>query len=353
MSDGSLRQQIGRLLFVGIPGPTFDDHTRSTLEALYVGGVVLFRRNVETPAQLAQLIAALHALPSRPLVAIDHEGGRVNRLGEPFTQFPAAAAVGRRRDAELAYRVGRAMAAELRSIGIDVNFAPVLDVNSNPANPVIGDRAFSSEADVVGELGIAQMRGLLDGGVVPCGKHFPGHGDTVKDSHLELPVVDRPRVELERTELVPFRAAIAAGVPMLMTAHVLYPSLDPEHPATVSRRILTGLLREEMRFQGVVVSDDLQMRAISEGWDIGGVALATLEAGVDALLVCQDLSQAVAARAAIERGVDSGTLAARTVAAAAVRVGRLCTLRPPGSPAACELPNAAHHALVADILRAD
>ena len=351
-SDEALREQIGRLLFVGLPGPILDDPTRRTLEALRVGGVILFRRNVDTPGQLAALIAEIHSLPSRPLVAIDHEGGRVMRLGEPFTQFPAAAAIGRRRDADLAYRVGRAMALELASVGIDVNFAPVLDVDSNPANPVIGDRAFGSEPAVVSELGLALMRGLLAGGVIPCGKHFPGHGDTVKDSHLELPVVDRSRGELERTELVPFRAAIAAGVPMLMTAHVLYPSLDGEHPATLSRKILTGILRDTLHFQGVVVSDDLEMRAISAQQDIGGAAVATLEAGADALLVCQNLSQAVQAHAALERSVHSGSLAPRIVAAAAARVERLRPLRPGRGRAACKLPNTAHRALVADILRA-
>ena len=351
MSDDALRRQIGRLLFAGIPGPTLDGPTRKTLEALRVGGVVLFRRNVETPAQLAQLIAEIHALPSRPLVAIDHEGGRVMRLGEPFTQFPAAAAIGRRRDADLAYRAGRAMALELASVGIDVNFAPVLDVDSNPANPVIGDRAFASEPAVVSELGVALMRGLLAGGVIPCGKHFPGHGDTAKDSHFELPVVDRSRAELERTELAPFRAAIAAGAPMLMTAHVLYLSLDASHPATLSRTILTDLLRGALQFKGVVASDDLEMRAIGEHQDIGSAALATLAAGADALLVCQDLGKAELAGAAIERGVYDGSLDTRLVAAASARVEWLHSLRPTTGAAACELPNAAHRALVAEILR--
>ena len=192
------------------------------------------------------------------MVAIDHEGGRVLRLGEPFTQFPPAAVVGRTRNPDLAYRVGHAMGVELASVGIDLSFAPVLDVHSNPANPVIGDRAFGSDPALVSEMGIALMRGLHDGGVLSCGKHFPGHGDTEKDSHLELPVVRRSRAELEQTELVPFRAAIAAGVPMLMSAHVLYPALDPEHPATLSRAILTDLLRGELHFDGVVASDDLR-----------------------------------------------------------------------------------------------
>ncbi|MFN8624848.1 MAG: beta-N-acetylhexosaminidase [Candidatus Binatia bacterium] len=337
--------ESGRLFFVGIPGLRLDPATRRVLERLHVGGVILFRRNFDTPAQIAELTAALHALPSQPLVGIDHEGGRVLRLGEPFTQFPPAARVGRGGDATLAFRVGQAMAAELRSVGIDLNFAPVLDVHSNPANPIIGDRAFSSDPEVVSQCGIAMMRGLLAGGVIPCGKHFPGHGDTVADSHRELPVVRRSRAELERTELRPFRAAIAADIPMLMTAHVLYPALDPTGPATVSTAILTDLLRTELRFAGVIVSDDLEMRAIADRQTIAAAAVATLRAGADALLVCQDLRQAALAVRAVARGVGDGALPATVVRAALTRLGRLRQLRPGGSPLPCALPSATHRAL--------
>jgi beta-N-acetylhexosaminidase len=236
-----LDEQIGRLLVVGIPGKSLDDATRQALEELRVGGVILFRRNIGGPDEVEALTAALHALPSQPLVSIDQEGGRVTRLGEPFTQMPAAASVGNTTDAELAYQIGFAMAEELAAVGIDADFAPVLDVNSNPENPIIGDRAYSSSPQMVAEMGIAVMCGLIAGGVVPCGKHFPGHGDTTVDSHVDLPVVRRSREDLERTELAPFRAAIAAGVPMLMTAHVLYPALDSVWPATLSRAVVTGV----------------------------------------------------------------------------------------------------------------
>jgi beta-N-acetylhexosaminidase len=337
---------IGRLFIVGIPGPQLDAQTRRTLERLHVGGVILFRRNVDTPAQIAALTAEIHALPSQPLVAIDHEGGRVLRLGEPFTQFPPAACIGRTGDASIAFRIGQAMAEELAGVGIDLNFAPVLDVHSNPSNPVIGDRAFGSDPALVGEMGIAMMRGVLAGGVIPCGKHFPGHGDTEKDSHLELPVVRRSRAELERTELVPFRAAVAAGVPMLMTAHVMYPALDPEHPATMSRAILTDLLRTELQFEGVIASDDLEMRAIADHQEIGAAALATLRTGADALLVCQDLLKAERAIKAITRAVADGSLPMDVVTAAAHRIARLRQASPPRRGAACELPNAPHRALV-------
>jgi beta-N-acetylhexosaminidase len=345
------RQRIGSLLFVGIPAPTLEPATRRILEELHVGGVILFRRNAGVPAEVAELTAQLHALPSRPLVAIDHEGGRVMRLGAPFTQFPQAAAIGRTGDAHIAYRVGRAMAVELASVGIDLSFAPVLDVHSNPANPIIGDRAYGADPAVVSAMGIAMMHGLLDGGVIACGKHFPGHGDTERDSHLELPIVRRTREELEHTELAPFRAAIAAAVPMLMTAHVLYPALDPDHPATLSRAILTELLRNQLGFAGVIASDDLEMRAIADHQSIGAAAIATLAAGADALLVCQDLDRAVEAFAAIEDAVAGSVLPATTITSAASRVARLRQSIAQRGYIACELPNPEHQALAEEILK--
>lgn len=345
LTSVTLHELIGRLLFVGIPGPSLDAATRRTLEDLHVGGVILFRRNVGSPAQISALTAELHALPSRPLVAIDHEGGRVLRLSEPFTRFPPAALVGRTHDTNLAYRVGRAMAEELASVGIDLSFAPVLDVHSNPANPVIGDRAFGSDPALVSDMGIALMRGLHDGGVISCGKHFPGHGDTEKDSHLELPVVRRSRVQLEQTELVPFRAAIAADVPMLMSAHVLYPALDAEYPATLSRTILTDLLRGELGFTGVVASDDLDMRAILNHQSIGDAAVASLRAGVDVLLVCQELQHAVEAFTAVEDAAAKGALGG-ALAAAAARVEQLRARRRSTPAPECRLPNGQHRALL-------
>jgi beta-N-acetylhexosaminidase len=347
----SLRRRIGRLLMVGIPGTTLDADTHRILEDLHVGGVILFRRNVGSPQQIAALTSALHALPSGPLVAIDHEGGRVTRLAEPFTQFPPAAVVGRSGDVDLAHAVGRAMAEELVSVGIDLNFAPVLDVHSNPANPVIGDRAFGADPALVSAMGIALLRGLRAGGIIACGKHFPGHGDTMTDSHLELPVVERPRAELIRIELAPFRAAIGAGVPLLMTAHVLYLALDRSQPATLSRPILVDLLRRELGFTGAVASDDLEMGAIAARHGIGEAAVATLQAGADVLLICQDLRNAVLAFTAIERAVLDGALDPERIAAASDRVAAVRQLRAGVAAEPLPLPNAKHRGLVAQITR--
>jgi len=339
-----LTSAVGALLCVGIPGPRLDADTRADLERLQPGAIVLFRRNVGSPGELRDLCAAIHDLPWQPRIAIDHEGGRVMRVGAPFTHFPPAAAIGRSGDARLAYAVGIAMATELRSIGIDISFSPVLDVNSNPANPVIGDRSFGADPQLVAAMGVAQMRGLLDGGVLPCAKHFPGHGDTAQDSHLELPFVRRTRAELDAVELLPFRAAIAAAAPMIMSAHVVYPALDPSGPATMSRRILTQLLREELGFAGVIATDDLDMGAIAEHHEIGAAAVAIVAAGADLLLLCNSLPKAATAAAALLRATRDGVLSEDRLAASARRLAA-ARARLSGADRICDLPNSQHQAL--------
>src|SRR6266481_3803828 len=216
MPTAVLRRSVAQLFMIGLPGPTLDRATRAFLAEHPPGGVVLFKRNIRSAAQLRRLAEAIHAGGSgvRPLVALDHEGGRVDRLPRPFTHFPPAAVVGARRDPRLAEAVGRAMGRELRAVGIDLDFAPVLDVWSNPRNRVIGDRAFGT-----------------DPARLACGKHFPGHGASAGDSHFVLPRVRRSRRALAALELVPFVRAVAAGIPALMTAHVVYPALDPRRPA--------------------------------------------------------------------------------------------------------------------------
>lgn len=349
-SHHSRRDEIGRLLVVGIPGTKLDDATRKVLEDLRVGGVILFKRNVESPKQIRALTKALHALPSRPLISIDQEGGRVARLREPFTEMPPAAVVGAGGDPRLARRIGEAIGRELSSVGIDIDFVPVLDVHSNPDNPVIGDRAFASDPDTVARFGVAMMRGLHAGGVISCGKHFPGHGDTATDSHFELPVVKRSLAGLTRIELAPFRAAIAARIPMLMTAHVVYPALDRKRAATVSPAIIDGLLRRHMKFKGVIASDDLHMRAISGNRSVATAAIESLGAGVDWLLICQELGDAVKVRDAIVAALQDGTLKASAVKRASQRVLKLMKRHARRRPKACRVPNAKHRQLVQALL---
>lgn len=336
----------GALLAVGLPGLEVDAATEARLRDLGPSCVILFRRNVESPEQVRDLTAALRALPSAPIVAVDQEGGRVARLREPFTRVPPAARVGATGDPGIAYRVGRLLARELRCAGIELDFAPVLDVCDNPANDVIGDRAYGATPEQVTEMALAVHRGLRDGGVISCGKHFPGHGNTAEDSHHFLPVVQRSRAEWEAIELPPFRAAIGAGVPMMLTAHVIHAALDPDLPATLSAKIVRGLLREELGFTGVIATDDMDMMAIADHWPAGEAAVRAIAAGCDLVMSCQSLDSARVARDALARAIASGQL---DVAESLERIRSLRALRASAAQADCPLPCAEHAALVAEI----
>jgi beta-N-acetylhexosaminidase len=324
----TLRAAVSRLFFAGLPGRALDRETRALHASTPFGGVVLFRRNAAAPPRMRTLVRALHGLdPARPpLVAIDHEGGRVHRLQAPFTHFPPAAVVATH-GVTAVCAAARAMARELAAIGVDLTFAPVLDVATNPANPIIGDRAYGTRPDVVVTLGVAVHRAIRAEGLLTCGKHFPGHGDTATDSHLELPIVRRSRRALGATEIRPFRAAAAARMPMLMTAHVRYPALDRRAPATLSRPILTGLLRRRLGFRGVICSDDFGMRAITDHYGAGEAAVASLAAGADALLFCQDQHQLSLAVDAVTEAVTRGRLPESRVADAYRRVTALVRWR--------------------------
>jgi beta-N-acetylhexosaminidase len=324
----ALRAAVARLFFAGIPTTTLDDATIALHAEMPFGGVALFRHNGGAPAAMRRLTDAIHRLDPQlpPLVAIDHEGGRVHRLDPPFTRFPPPAVVAAH-GAPSVRAVAAAMARELAAIGIDLTFAPVLDVASNPANPVIGDRAFATEPEAAAALALAAFRATRAAGLLTCGKHFPGHGDTAADSHLELPIVEKTRRELTRTELVPFRRAIAAGIPMLMSAHVVYPALDRDRPATLSPAILTGLLRRRLGFRGVVCTDDLGMRAIADHYGPDEAAVAAIAAGVDALLYCHRQDHLRTAITAVERAVTEGRLDERRIAESHRRVVALTRWR--------------------------
>jgi len=293
----------GELVIGGFPGTSLPEPFARALRDRRRGGAILFKPNVEGgPAQVAALGRALHAASPEmpPIVGIDQEGGRVARLRAPLLEVPPMRTVASWGDPTFAERISRAMGTELAALGITVDFAPVLDVNTRPENPVIGDRAFGSDPETCARYGVAWVRGLQSTGLLACGKHFPGHGDTSKDSHVDLPVVDQPRERLERVELVPFRAAAAAGVAMMMTAHVLYTALDPKRPATLSP-VASTTLRDEVGFGGVLVSDDLEMRAIAARWETGEAAVASIAAGCDALLVCWSDDKQERAVDALER----------------------------------------------------
>jgi beta-N-acetylhexosaminidase len=259
-----------------------------------------------------------HELPL--LVGVDQEGGRVARLGEAWTIWPPLRAVGRAGSEELARRMGESLAAELSACGIRCNFAPVLDVDTNAGNPVIGDRSLGADPDVVGRLGAAMIRGLQEGRVAASAKHFPGHGDTDVDSHLDLPAVDHSLARLEDVELRPFRKAVEAGVATVMTAHVLVREIDDRLPATLSPHVVRRLLREGMKYDGVVVSDDLEMKAVADRWSSGAAALLAARGGVDLLLVCRSHDAQVEAIEALVRAVETEAIRWTDMDAACDRV---------------------------------
>jgi beta-N-acetylhexosaminidase len=333
----SAREEAGQLLFVGFGGTSVPDPIAALIAAGRVGGVVLFARNFTSPEQARTLLRTLHA-PAPPeaplLVAIDQEGGRVQRLRTPWTLWPPMRAVGDRDDPGATRALAEALGRELFELGIGLDFAPVVDVATEPTNPVIGDRSFGETPERVSRHAVAFIEGLQSVGVAACAKHFPGHGDTTRDSHHELPVLPHGLDRLRRVELAPFRAAIEAGVACVMTAHVLFPALDPASPATLSARVLS-ILRTELGFDGVVFSDDLEMRAVADDGTTEERVRRCIDAGVDALLVCGEnapFEEALATLEKLPRERLAGSLG--RVAALKRRFGgpaRDCSQRPAGS----------------------
>jgi beta-N-acetylhexosaminidase len=320
----ALRDKIGQLFMLGFDGTTVSKDMTKLVDEYQPGGFIVFKRNLESVNQIVKLTNKLQkqAKNSPFLIAIDQEGGRVSRLPDGFTIFPPCAALEFAPDSRLAYEVAAITAAELKAVGINMNMAPVLDINTNAANPIIGDRAFSAKPSIVCELGLATIAGLQDNKVVACGKHFPGHGDTTKDSHLELPVVASSFERMHDMELRPFRHAIDNELATIMTAHVSYPKIDPQFPATLSYIILTDLLRDQLHFKGVIVTDDLEMRAIIDHYGIEDASLMAFQAGADILLICKDRERQVAAMDAIYRAVKDGTISETRLDASLRRIAR-------------------------------
>ncbi|WP_217596858.1 beta-N-acetylhexosaminidase [Cohnella sp. GbtcB17] len=287
----SLEEKVGQMILAGFEGTAAPD--ASTLRMIRedrIGGVILYKDNIADASKTVKLINAIKAANVKAgnapiFVSVDQEGGKVSRLPSSYKKIPEAAVVGKTGDEKLATRMGELLAREVRSAGFNVDFAPVLDINSNPDNPVIGTRSFGGTAELTTRMGLAAMRGLREEGVVSVVKHFPGHGDTAVDSHLDLPVLNKTADQLAKLEWVPFKAAIGEQADAVMVAHILFPEIDPDAPASFSKVIIGDQLRGKLGYKGVVITDDMTMGAIAKHYDLADAAVKSVSAGSDILLV--------------------------------------------------------------------
>lgn len=330
MYEQEIRELVGELMVMGFDSLTVNDHAKELIDTHRVKNIILFKRNVESAAQVTELNHEAQVLAHRAghihplIICTDQENGIVRRVAPEVPGLPGNMAVGATSNPDNAYRVGRLTALQLLSMGINMNLAPVLDVNNNPANPVIGVRSYGENADSVAQFGVAMIRGLQEFGVIACGKHFPGHGDTSVDSHLALPEISHARSRLDEIELKPFRQAIAVGLDVLMTAHIVFSSIEPRHiPATLSRLVLTEFLRNELKFQGVITTDCLEMNAISETVGVGEGAVQALVAGADMIMVSHRLDRQKDAIDSIVKAVLNGRVDEERLVEAATRVRAL------------------------------
>ncbi len=331
MDVRELRQAAGQVLIAGFGAGDVPTSLRDMALAGELGGFILFKRNlpvtrigdrsvsgVEEIATLTHSLRALCPKSAPPWIAVDQEGGRVARLTTPVLRLPPMRQLGARDDVAFTTRVAKALGAQLACLGFNTDFAPVLDIDTNAGNPVIGDRAFGTEAARVTRHGLAFAAGLQSAGVIACGKHFPGHGDTDLDSHLALPRLSHPRARLDAVELAPFAAA-ASTVDAIMTAHVVFDAIDSTLPATLCRGAITGILREQLGYQGVIVSDDLEMKAVADHFGVGDAACRAIDAGCDTVLICSKPELCVEAHEALIAQAERSPAFAERLKQAAAR----------------------------------
>ena len=328
INELTLEEQIGQLLMVGFPGTSPTPELIELIQRYHVGNIILFSRNVRDARQLHELTSRLQELAREAgqrfplLIAIDQENGMVQRLGEDATIFPGNMALGATASEQNAYEVALAAGLELRALGVNLNLAPVVDVNNNPANPVIGVRSFGENPSQVARMAGAEIRGYQSAGVATCIKHFPGHGDTATDSHLSMPVVPYGLERLEQIEFVPFKSGIAAGTDCVMTAHIYFPALMGETnlPATLSPAVIDGLLRKQLGFQGVIISDCLEMNAVSETVGVARGTVLAQQAGNDLILISHLFERQLAGIEALKSAVQTGEIAPEQIRQATERV---------------------------------
>lgn len=310
ISKMTLDEKIGQMLMVGIDGTEVDDNFKEFAEEYKFGTVILFGKNITSAEQLVNLTNSIKSTAGDIpyIIGMDEEGGLVTRLPDDVLSMPSALTIAGSEDTEYCYNAGYQIGTQIISFGLHTGFSPVLDIWSNPDNTVIGNRAYGKTSDDVCKYGIADMLGLKATGAIPVAKHFPGHGDTETDSHYGLPLVTKTKEELWQSELLPFKSAIENGVPMIMAAHILCTELDENYPASMSKNIITDLLRDEMGFEGVVITDDLTMGAISESYSFGDAAVLSINAGCDILSICFGEDNVKQAVKAIKEAVENGAI---------------------------------------------
>ena len=329
----TLREKVGRLFVAGFHGTTPSEEIVKLIKDYHISGVIYFARNVEDPKQVhvlsRELQKAAKDAGAAPLfISIDQEGGMVARITEGVTLSPGNMALAAGGDEEIVYQLGKVVGTELRLLGINMNYAPCMDVNNNPLNPVIGVRSYGESAEDVAKLGVQSVKGLQDANVSAVVKHFPGHGDTSVDSHLDLPVVNHDLKRLKELELVPFYEAFKHGADAVMIAHVAFPSIDPEKvPSTLSRKVVTELLRGEMGYGGVVVTDCMEMNAIIDYYGMEEAAILAVEAGIDQVLISHTFERQTRAIEAVIKAVESGRISMQHIDAAVERVLKLKEVR--------------------------
>lgn len=320
----SIDEKIGQMIFAGVSGKELNAETKQLVKNYKFGGIIFNGKNFSSPSQTVAYVNGLKAVNSNnklPLFfGIDQEGGRISKLPGDLIEIPSNMEIGKINDSAFSFEIGSVLGKLVNAYGFNINFAPVLDVNSNPKNPVIGDRSFGNNPSIVSELGVQTMKGIQSEKVIPTIKHFPGHGDTSVDSHLELPIVNKSLPELEKLELIPFYRAIDEGAEMVMIAHILLPKVDQELPSSLSKEIITGILRNKIGFDGVIITDDMTMKAITENFDIGNAAVMSVQAGSDMIMVAHDYDNIMKVFSALKKAVEQGEISEERINESVTRI---------------------------------
>ena len=331
ISTMTLEEKVGQMMFYGVNGTNVDDKVVNLFEDQHAGGIILYGHRNFWGSSLDNNVKYVNSIKKAnrqnsdiPLfIGFDEEGGSMSQLPQELMRTPSKGELGNTNDSSLASGIGAGTAKKLKLLGINTDFGTVLDINTNKNNPIIGVRSYGSTKEKVTEFGINELKAIQNEGVIPTVKHFPGHGDTEVDSHLGLPSLNHDLNRLKSTELVPFQTAMNNGVDMVMTAHIMLPQIDKEYPATMSKKILTDLLRDEMGYKGVIITDDLEMQAISKNWDLGEAAIKSVEAGADILLVCHTIENQQKVYNAVVQGVNDGKIDENRIDESVRRILRL------------------------------